>query len=153
MKNKIIASIFIIAFALPAIPAMAQPSDTSVQYAKNVAASCPGRWDDQACLKSVSETTMTMTSLYGQTLQEQKQNSAANTLKEHCAAATAAMEGTYPAPAMRSAYTECANKISDIAEETQIVPDQSLYQLLVSAVLCLDKDRRCAAIEDGLKAY
>ena len=131
----------------------AQPSATARQHASQIASSCPGQWDGQICLKAVSEATMVMASTYGEVLQEQKHDASAENLKQHCAAATAASQGVYPAEAMRSAFTECANTMSDISNDTQIMPDPSLYQLLVGAVLCLDKDKTCANVESGLKQY
>lgn len=128
-------------------------SSASVSHAKLVSRACLGRWEKQRCLKAVSDSNLVMVANYGATLQKKGKKQSLETLKEHCAASTAASNGEYPAYAMQSAYTECANIISDIVEETGIMIDQSHYQLIGSAVLCLSKDRRCKIIESGLRKY
>ena len=130
------------------------PSQTSLEYARRVANTCSGnRWEEQACLKAVSENVYVMASNYGATLQQRGKKAASEKIKEHCAAATAATQGEYPAYAMRSAFVECANMISDMVDSTRMSPDLSQYQLLVGAVQCLDKSTACMAIESGLKRY
>lgn len=134
--------------------ALGAPSGTSVDYAGRAARAClNGRWEEQACLKAISENTLVMASNYGAALQGRGKNKASETLKEHCAAATAATKGEYPAYAMRSAYVECANKVYDLTESTKMSPDLSQYQLLVGAVQCLDKSRACKGVESGLAKY
>lgn len=130
------------------------PSGTSVDFAKRAANAClNGHWEDQACLKSISENTLVMAANYGAALQKRGKNKDSETLKENCAAATAATKGEYPAYAMRSAYVECANKVYDLTESTKMSPDLSQYQLLVGAVQCLDKSRACKGVESGLAKY
>jgi hypothetical protein len=86
-------------------------------------------------------------------LQEQKLNDAAEKIKQHCAAATAAREQEFPAYAMKSAFIECANMMSDVSDETRITPDLSHYQLLIGATMCLNKDPGCAEITKTLRQY
>ncbi len=128
-------------------------SSTSVAHAKLVSRACLGNWESQKCLKAVSDSSLVMVSNYGAKLKRKGKTRSLETLKEHCAASTAASNGEYPAYAMQSAYVECANIISDIVDETSIMPDQSHYQLIVGPVLCLYKDRRCKGIESGLRKY
>jgi hypothetical protein len=139
-------------------PAQAQwtlnsPSKPSVEHAKQVSRACPGKWEAQPCLKAVSESTLVLASNYAANLQQKGHPKQVEMIKEHCAAATAARQGEFPANAMRSAFVECANTIVDTTDQTGVAPDASHYQLLVGPVLCLDGDRRCAFIEDGLKKY
>jgi len=130
-----------------------QASSASTQHAKIVSKACLGKWETQSCLKAVSDSALVMISNYAAKLKKNGKGSSLETLKEHCAASTAASNGEYPADAMVSAYVECANIISDINDATGLMPDQSHYQLLVGPVLCIRKDRRCAAIEEGLRKY
>ena len=120
-------------------------------YALRVAQSClNNQWESPACLKQVSESTLVMASNYGSALQENRKISHSKQVEQKCAAATAATKQEYPAYAMRSAYTECANALSDIADATGMMPDLSQYQLLIGAVQCLDKSTACIAVEQGL---
>lgn len=128
-------------------------SEYSVTHAQKIAAVCPGAWESPACLTAVSESNLVMVSGYGATLQERKMEAQAETLKQHCAASTAHREKQFPAYAMNSAFTECANIISDLVDQTQILPDQDHYTLLVLPVLCMNKDPRCAPMEKGLLQY
>lgn len=156
MKPMFRAALILITLtALSAAPAMAatQSSDVPQQYASAVAKNCIGNWESPACLSASSSTALTVAALYGSELQERGHSAAAEKIKEHCAAATAAREQSYPAYAMQSAYTECANMIYDVSVETSIKPQPELYQLLVSSVLCLSKDGRCASVEQGLRPY
>lgn len=132
----------------------ALPSDTSKEYASRVAANClGGKWEEQPCLKSVSENNLVMAANYGAKLQKSNKNADAEKLKQHCAAATAASKGEYPAYAMRSAFVECANMIYDIKEASAISPDLSQYQILVGAVQCLDGSAACKVFEMGMQRY
>jgi hypothetical protein len=148
----VVALLIQLAFIFPAA-AQGSPSKISQQYASRVSGACLGNWESQACLKAVSESSLAMVSRYAETLKSRGGSSALETLKQKCAASTAAITQNIPANAMRSAYTECANAIYDISEQTGVKPDQSHYQLLVGPVLCLSKDRRCSAIEQGLRRY
>ena len=115
-------------------------------HAANIAKSCPGTWEKEACLHAVSNSAHDMVVNYAAALESAGKTSALETLKQVCAAATAT-ESNIPAYAYTSAYTECANGIYDLSEHTRVQPDQSHYQLLITAVLCLSKDQRCAALE------
>jgi hypothetical protein len=134
-------------------PQQAGPSREYLHYASKIAKTCPQNWSANACLSSVSESTLVLTANYAQALQNEKQIPSVETLKQDCAAATAATRGQYPAYAMKSAFTECANTMSTLAENTGIVPDVSHYQLLLGAIWCLGNDRRCVWVEQGLKKY
>lgn len=120
---------------------------------KSLASSCIGKWDSQPCMSAVSGSNYALASMYGAALQQGGRNTEAEAVKQHCAASTAAAQGEYPAVAVRSAFTECANAMSDITEATQIKPEPSRYQILVSAVLCMTGDPRCAGVETGLTPY
>lgn len=135
-------------------PAESQPSSTATDFAARVAKACVGqKWEQQPCLKAVSENNIVMASNYMADLKEANKESHSEMVKEHCAASTAATKGEYPANAMRSAYVECVNFIVDTANATGMVPDQSQFQLLVGAVQCLDKTKACSSIEQALKRY
>lgn len=141
-------------FYVVAFPVQAQTvSPDSMTHARNIANVCPNAWDSEACLKAVSESNLVMVSNYGAVLQEKKLEAQAETLKQHCAASTAAREQVYPAYAMKSAFTECANIISDLVDQTKIRPDVDHYQLLVVPVLCLSQDARCVPLEKALLQY
>lgn len=134
--------------------ALGAPSQTSVEYAKRAANACTGgQWETPACLKAISENVYIMASNYGAALQQRGKKADSERIKEHCAAATAAAQETFPAYAMRSAYVECANMVYDVTESSRVQPDLSQYQLLVGAVQCLDKTMACKAVEIGLKQY
>ena len=142
-----------IAALLLCTPGIAHASSFSRDNATQIANACIGNWDSQNCLKAISESNMIMVSEYGAMLQETNQKAAAETLKQHCAASTAATKGNYPAYAMKSAFTECANTIYDVTAQTKTDADQNRYQVLVGATLCLDGDARCKAVEDGFKPF
>lgn len=153
--NLIKCALILIAFSTLAIPAHAQTaSQASRTYAARMAAVCPGAWESAACLTAGSESNLVMASNYGAALKERKLEGPAETLKQHCAASTAHREGrTYPAYAMQSAFTECANIITDLVDQTGVKPDVDHYQLIVMSVLCMTKDKRCAPMEQGLLQY
>ncbi len=130
-----------------------QSNEPSVIHAKQVAGACLGQWEAQGCLSAVSESTLVLAANYAGVLEAQGKKSAVEQIKQHCAAGTAAMRENIPAYAMKSAWAECANMIYDVSETTGTVPDQSHYQLLAGPILCLEKDRRCADVEQGLKRY
>tara|TARA_R110002124_G_scaffold149220_1_gene315037 strand:- start:180169 stop:180675 length:507 start_codon:yes stop_codon:yes gene_type:complete len=129
----------------------AQASEESVTFARLISTHCLGRWAEQDCLTSVSQSTLVLAANYAGFLESNGMIGAVEQIKQHCSAATAGTKGEYPAYAMQSAFTECANMIFDVSEQTNIKPDLSHYQILVSAILCLSKDRRCAGIEKQLK--
>ena len=156
---KKLALLGIILPALAFTPASAQtggaetPSAEALTYAKLLGAHCPNAWESDACLSAVSKSNLALASNYGAKLQENKQKDAAENIKQHCAASTAAAEGSYPAYAMKSAFIECANAISDTSIKTRIDPDASHYQLLIGATMCLNKDAGCENITKSLQAY
>ena len=141
------------------MPAQAQttaqnsPSETSLIYARLIANSCPGQWETPACLSAVSKSNLALAANYGGALQEKNLNDAAEKIKQHCAASTAASDQEFPAYAMKSAFIECANAMSDVSDETKITPDLSHYQLLIGATMCLGKDPGCAEITRTLQQY
>ncbi|MGB0718977.1 MAG: hypothetical protein ACPGRX_00800 [Bdellovibrionales bacterium] len=129
-------------------------SQTALDYARLAAKSCvPGAWEGQPCLAAISQNTLVMAANYQEALQNAQKLSDSEAIKQHCAAATAAANGEYPAYAMRSAYVECANTVYDVTERSGVRPDLSQYQLLIGAVQCLDKSTACSAFETGLAAY
>lgn len=141
------------ALSILSMPAQAQ-SQASRTYAVRMANVCPGNWESTACMTAGSESNLVMASNYGATLKQQNLEGPAETLKQHCAASTAHREGrTYPAYAMQSAFTECANIITDLVDQTGVKPDVDHYQLIVLSVLCMSKDKRCAPMERGLMQY
>ena len=128
-------------------------SEEALASAQLLGEYCPGQWESAYCLKAVSQSNMVMVSNYGGALQEGGKAQAAEQIKQHCAASTAGTESDYPAYAMKSAFIECANTISTVAEQTGMTPDLSHYQLLVGATLCLDKAPGCANIEQTLRRH
>tara|TARA_Y100000588_G_scaffold157103_1_gene171069 strand:- start:97 stop:600 length:504 start_codon:yes stop_codon:yes gene_type:complete len=122
-------------------------------FAREISKSCPHQWEEQACLSDVSASALVLAANYAGDLQSNGMIGAVEQIKQHCAAATAATQGTYPAYAMKSAFTECANKIYDVSEQTSIKPDLSHYQLLIGAIWCMNKDSQCKTIEDQLGAF
>ena len=128
------------------------PSDIALKLGKAAGAVCPERWESAECMAVISQSNYMMLANYGSDLQKAGRNGEAEQVKQHCAASTAAREQSFPAYAMKSAFIECANLLSDLVATTGMKPDMSEYQLLVGATLCLDKDQRCTAISDQLKA-
>ena len=130
-----------------------QMSKAASVYAGKISRACPGQWEKQICLKVMSETYLTAASTYAEALEKAGHKNEQETLKEHCAASTAATKlDDIPAYAMRSAFVECSNEIYAIFERTSVMPDQELSQLMIMGALCLDKDPRCGLMEKGLKA-
>jgi len=152
MKHIALALGFIVTLGLITSTAQAA-SEASVTYAKRVAPVCINTWETPACLTAMSESNLVMAANYGAALQERNQNAAAETLKQHCAASTAHREQAFPAYAMKSAFIECVNIISDLNDQTGVAPDVDHYQLIVLAALCLSKDPRCKPMERGLQQY
>lgn len=130
-----------------------QGSGAAQKHARAVAKACLGQWKKQSCLKAVSRSALVLAANYAGRLQQKGHNQAVGTIKDKCAAATAATRRDYKAETMRSAYAECANAILETSNTTGLKPDQSHYQLLVGPVLCIKGDRRCSAIERGLRRY
>jgi len=130
------------------------PSTNALDHANIVANAClSGQWATQPCLSALSDNNMVMASNYAAALSESAMTQSAENIKQHCAASTAASNESYPAGAMRSAFVECVNIIVDESKKSGITPDQSQFQLLFSAVQCLDGAPSCAAIEQGLSRY
>jgi len=131
-----------------------EPSTSALTYAQGIANAClSGQWETQPCLKAVSENNLVMASNYAAALAQSGRDQSAENIKQNCAASTAATRDAYPANAMRSAYVECVNTIVEESSSTNILPDQSQFQLIVSAVQCLDGAPSCAQIEQGLANY
>jgi len=131
-----------------------QPSAMAVQFAQLVSKACLNKqWETPACLSAVSNSNLALAATYGSDLQNKGFAAAAEQIKQHCAASTAAREQAYPAYAMKSAFTECANMIYDVSEQTKVTPDQAHYQLLVAPILCMSNDQRCLGVEQGLAPY
>jgi hypothetical protein len=116
----------------------------------NYANICPKNWESQACLSTVSQIVYDMVTLYEKGLNNISRPNHIPALKEKCAAATAAANGEFPAYAMQSAYTECANNLYELSEQTSLKPQAESYQALIGAVLCLSKDPSCSGIESQL---
>lgn len=153
MKPIFKVSLFVMVLTFGAASARAETaSPTASAHAGTVGAVCPGQWESQDCLKAVSESNMVLAANYMETLVNRNLKPESEKIKQHCAASTAATQGEYPAYAMKSAFTECANMISDVSDLTGVTPDVSHYQILVGSVLCMDKDQRCAVIEQGLRS-
>lgn len=153
IKFLSLLTLALFAFAPAASHAESVPSATALTYAKALGQACPGQWESQPCLKAASQSSLALAANYGGALQEKKMNAEAEEIKQHCAASTAATQGEYPAYAMKSAFIECANTMSDVATKTTLEPDVSHYQLLVATVMCLDKDAGCVEIEKTLKGH
>jgi hypothetical protein len=120
---------------------------------RTIANACPGHWDSAGCLSAVSSANLVMAANYAADLKEKGRPGEAEQVKEHCAASTAAREKSFPAYAMKSAFIECANLITDVAEKTGIKPDPTAFQLLIAPTLCLDNDPRCGTITEQLKRF
>ncbi len=116
-------------------------------HIRSVSDQCVGRWETQACMKALSEASLSMASYYAERLSKSGNQKQMEPLKQGCAASTAAIKVKVPAYAMKSALTECANTVSDIVEKTGVQPDISLYQILIAGVLCIGKDQQCAGLE------
>lgn len=120
------------------------------KHTRNIVAVCVNKWQGQACMVALSSLNMTLTTTYAQALNIAGKNSSMERLKQNCAASTAALKIDVPAYAMRSAMTQCVNSMVDLSDRTSILPDPSLSQLAVGAILCMDKKPSCAAIENAL---
>lgn len=125
---------------------------TIKDVARDIVQNCNGgNWETQPCLSNLGTLSFLTTTTYADTLQKANTSEAVlETLKQECAASTAPMQGEYPAYAVTSAMTVCANKIYDISEQTNQKPDPDLYQLMVASIMCLNKQSNCTAIEQQL---
>ena len=167
MKNNIrILLTILFCVAVSALPAAAQAikkpkssaaiSETAMHYTKMVAVDCAAKahlWTTNGCLRTLSESSRVMVSNYMETLDREGQTSFVELVKNSCAASTAAEQGTYPATAMKSAFIECANAISDVAEASRLAPDLAHYELLAGPILCMENDQRCREVERRLKQF
>ncbi|MBU0859509.1 MAG: hypothetical protein KJ667_06205 [Alphaproteobacteria bacterium] len=151
IKKTALTVVMLQALAIVPAHATGAASEDALTFGQLLGEYCPGQWESAHCLKAVSQSNMVMVSNYGAALQESGKKQAAEQLKQHCAASTAGTEGDYPAYAMKSAFTECANTIGDLAGQTNLKPDLSHYQLLVGATMCLDGAAECAPIEKTLR--
>lgn len=144
------ALVFAATFGMATSANAQQVTPQVMAHAKKIASTCPGSWEQQSCLQAVSESNITLASNYAESLDNSGKSNQIEPLKQVCAASTAATKGEYPPAAMNSAFTECANGIYDISQKSGIAPDQSNYQLLVAAILCLNKDPQCELLERSM---
>jgi hypothetical protein len=128
-------------------------SKTAEAHIKNIERVCIDNWESQTCLVTLSQSSLALTSNYGATLQNKGAGKHTETLKQGCAASTAALNGRYPANALTSAFTECANTIYDLTEKTNIFPDPTHFSLLVGSVLCLQKNPTCEGFQKKLANF
>ncbi len=127
---------------------------TAQGYARDMAHAClGGEWEAQPCMVVVSENTLVMAANYQADLEKSGKKALGEQVKQKCAAATAATRGEYPAYAMQSAYTECANGLYEISEASGMKFDINQYQLLVGAIQCIGKTGNCKMFETGLGQY
>jgi len=124
----------------------------AMTHVRNLSTKCKGKWQTSGCIKTLSGVSFVMVSNYAHDLQTANRNNEVETLKQYCAASTAALQIKVQAPAMRSAMTECINKISDLNDQTGLRPDPNYAQMIVSSILCLDKSPMCFLIEQQLGA-
>ncbi len=128
----------------------------TLNHIRSMAVLCVGNWENENCSKELSALSMDMTTNYAEKLDKQskpeKKEAHMESLKQHCAASTAALKVSVPSYAMKSAITECVNIVADINEESSVKPDINLYQLLVGAVLCLNKDLSCENMEKQISS-
>lgn len=130
------------------------PSPAVAKEIKNIKAACiPARWETPDCLKTMGESNLVLASSYAESLKKDGKTKEADQIVQHCAASTAAREQEVPAYAMKSAMTECANTIGDIAQATEITPDLTHYQLFFAGVLCLSQSPECTMVEDGIRQF
>lgn len=122
------------------------------KYVQAVAQSCVGDWEKKTCLTTLAKVNKHIASYYAESLHKSGKKKRLEPLKQACAASTAAQTEDVPAYAMKSAMTECANKIADISSATNITPNINLYQLMIAGVLCLGQDAQCASLEARLQA-
>jgi hypothetical protein len=136
------------------LPQPAQAASSFTQNdATNLASNCLGNWNSQGCLQVVSQSNLAMASEYGSALEQSGKKAAAESIKQHCAASTAATQGEFPAYAFKSAFTECANTMSDVFDQTQMAPDSNRFQVLLGAIWCMDGAQQCVNVENGLKPF
>lgn len=138
-------------FLFMASPFLFKPALAAESWIDAYKTQCPAQWENQACLSVVSSITGLMVQHYAEALDANGHKDAIDGITQNCAAATAASQGQYPAEAMRSAFTTCANYLVGVADATQVAPDANAYQVLIGAVLCLSGDPRCTAIEEQLQ--
>ena len=127
-----------------------------LRHAVNIAKLCPQNWESDTCLKAVSLSNKDMAVKYAGALEASGKKDSIEQLKQVCAAATVTEEDVgeeIPAYAFLSAYTECANGIYDISEQTGVKPNQQHYQLIVGSVLCLNKAPQCTVLERQMESY
>lgn len=125
---------------------------TIKEIARDIVKNCNGgKWETQSCLTELGTLSFATTTTYADILQKANSPEAAlEKLKQECAASTASMQGEYPAYAVTSAMTVCANIMYDLSVETGQKPDPDLYQLLVGSIMCLNKQANCVGIEQQL---
>lgn len=149
----------VMALAFQPSPAKAQPGQqggetkSAKELAGMMAQTCPGSWKADGCLKNISESVLHLAAGYAAALQNSGNSQAIETLKQKCAAATAATSQDVPAYALESALTECVNNIYGIQQSTGVSPDADLYQLAVVSTLCLKDNPECSGLEQQLLQY
>lgn len=120
-------------------------------HTQEIGAYCIGAWQSQKCMKALSSSNLTFSSLYAEKLELGGKKKAQDALLENCSASTAATKIDVPAYAMKSAMTTCANAIYDITEATKIKPNLTHFQLLVEPIFCLGGEERCEKFEELLR--
>ncbi|MCF8495284.1 MAG: hypothetical protein K9G62_01305 [Alphaproteobacteria bacterium] len=156
MRNFLILSLLLqfFFFLFPFSASAQTVADKSVlDHARKVAQACPGQWEDHACSVTVSQAAKYMVIKYAEDLDKRGLKNAVEYLKDHCAASTVIDQTDVPAYAVKSAFTECANGIVDIANEAKVKPDPSYMELFGGAIWCMEnKQPVCGEIERQLMA-
>ena len=119
----------------------------AIKHVRNMSAQCKGKWETQGCMKTLSNVSLVMVSNYAADLKRHNRLSAIESLKQNCAASTAALQIKVPAYAMREAMTVCVNHISDLNDQTGLRPDPNYSQMIVGSILCIDKNMSCFLME------
>lgn len=134
----------------PQSPSNANIRPQVMEYVGFVYESCASAWKTFSCVQSLSSLSRDITIDYAERLEKARQSKFQDSLKENCAATTAALQQEVPAYAQKSAMTVCFNAISDIAQASGVKPDLDLYQLAVGSVACIDQVGACKILEDQL---
>lgn len=122
-------------------------------HARSVAVACVAQWRTAKCINALGKSNKDLVINYATDLNAKGQKPALETLKQGCAAATVEEKDNFPASAFASAYNECSNTIYELTTKTNILPDQSHYQLLVAGSLCMNADKSCGQFEEQMKAW
>lgn len=123
-------------------------TDLAKYMAGEMAVRCfNNKWTSPKCLRMISESVLQMAGEYSARLEAKSKVKGMDDLRENCAAATAASKIAVPAYAMESALAACVNSIYKISQETGILPDADLYQLVIMPAVCLKKQGQCSELE------